>query len=289
MDYLTDGSTNPATLSPFLNLGTLAELPDESSFPKVEGRERIAFLKEQGFVGIQGDGDAVGHAHDLGLLTAGGSGRLQPGEYDELARQHKDAGHLCTTLHVGTGLEGDAEADRLFGAIGEASAKSGLPLYVETHRATLTQDVWRTVELLKRHPRTGINADLSHWYTGLEMPYGGVELNMDYAAPVIDRVRFMHGRIGTSGLMQADIGDGTPGSVEGVVKSNYVRDFELMWGRIFEGFKRNAPAGSILPFAPELLWPFIGYGLKVDGRETTDRWDQAIVMRSMAERVFDRS
>jgi pentose-5-phosphate-3-epimerase len=60
-----------------------------------------------------------------------------------------DTGHECATLHVGWGMEDDDEASRLIESILEASAKSGLPLNVETHRATIFQDMWRTVQFVK--------------------------------------------------------------------------------------------------------------------------------------------
>ncbi|MEM8874806.1 MAG: hypothetical protein AAGD32_11185 [Planctomycetota bacterium] len=284
MRYLTDGSNDAPKFAPFFHTGTLDSLPANSTFPGVEGAELAALLKEHGYVGVQGFDDSFrADAQAGGLRTAGGMGRQSdPAAYDDLTREAKDSGHVCATLHVGNGLESDAEADRLLGAVVEASAKYEFPLYVETHRATVTQDVWRTVELVKRHPDLCINGDFSHWYTGLEMPYAGVDANMDYAQPVLDRVGYMHGRIGNSGSMQVDIGDGTSAA------GQHVADFENIWGRCFAAFKRNAPAGAYLPLAPELLrGGDINYARVFDGREETDRWQQAGVMIRMAQRLFE--
>src|SRR4029079_18276957 len=129
----------------------------------------------------------------------------------------------CGTLHVGWGMEDDVEIDRVVGDIINASTKYDLPLYIETHRATITQDLWRTVQIAKRFPDVRFNGDFSHWYTGLEMVYGGIEKKLACAAPVFERVRFVHGRIGNPGSMQVDIGDGT--------NRPYVEHFKDMWTR----------------------------------------------------------
>jgi len=89
----------------------------------------------------------------------------------------------CSTLHVAWGIEDDAAVDRLVGDIFNASTKHDLPLYVETHRATITQDMWRTVELTKRHPDLRYNGDFSHWYTGQEMCYGGFDESLRSSNP----------------------------------------------------------------------------------------------------------
>ena len=49
-------------------------------------------------------------------------------------------------------MESDREVDNLVESILSASEKYKLPAFIETHRATITQDMWRTVELTKRFP-----------------------------------------------------------------------------------------------------------------------------------------
>ncbi len=147
-----------------------------------------------------------------------------------------------------------------------------MPLYIETHRATITQDIWRTVEMTKRHPEIHFNGDFSHWYTGLEMPYGDITAKFDFCEPVFERVRFFHGRIGDPSCMQVDVGDGTG--------LTYVDHFREMWTRSCIGFLRSAKPGDYISFAPELLHPSIYYGrLMPDGKggftEYSDRWQQA--------------
>ena len=119
----------------------------------------------------------------------------------------REAGLECLTLHVGWGYEDEDEATQLIEAVLDASARYSVPLYVETHRATLFQDIWRTVQFVRRFPQLQFNGDFSHWYTGLEMVYGGFENKLACIQPVIERIRFLHGRIGNPGCMQVDVGD----------------------------------------------------------------------------------
>ena len=67
-----------------------------------------------------------------------------------MAARAAGEGMECVTLHAGWGIEDDAEAFTLIDAILQESTR--LALYVETHRATLFQDMWRTVQFVSRFP-----------------------------------------------------------------------------------------------------------------------------------------
>ncbi len=49
------------------------------------------------------------------------------------------------------------------------------------------------------------NGDFSHWYAGQEMVYGGFEKKFAFIQPVIERVRFLHGRISSPGCIQVAV------------------------------------------------------------------------------------
>jgi hypothetical protein len=277
----TDGTTSAPYLRPDLNLGTLCELPAFSQAPRGDERAVLSAIKAAGYRGIQGGDRAI--ARELGLGYSGGGRVNQPAEADEFARQARDAGMQAATLHVGWGTESDAEIDRLVDAIIEASNRHDVPIYIETHRATITQDIWRTVEMVRRHPDIRFNGDFSHWYTGLEMPYGDITAKFDFLEPVFARVRFFHGRIGDPSCMQVDCGDGTGRS--------YVDHFREMWTRSCVGFLRSASPGDYISFAPELLHPSIHYArVMPDGKggvtEFSDRWLQALVLVRIAQDAF---
>ena len=123
----------------------------------------------------------------------------------------------------------------MIGSVLEASARHRIPLYPETHRATVFQDLWRTVQLVRRFPELRFNGDFSHWYTGLEMVYGGFEKKLEFIQPVLDRVRFLHGRIGTPGCIQVDIGDGD------ALGRPYVAHFRRSGSQLFQAFSATPP------------------------------------------------
>jgi hypothetical protein len=153
----------------------------------------------------------------------------------------------------------------------------------------------RTLDLVERHPELRFNADLSHWYTGLEMPYGDFEAKLEALAPVFARVRFLHGRIGDSGSMQV--------ALEGREDEPFVAHFREMWRRCFRGFLDTAAPGDTIVFAPELLPARLGDGERAvhfnyarrfrdangEWREESDRWTEALQLCEIARDAFERA
>jgi hypothetical protein len=271
----------------YLNLMSLEDLPVWSAAPVTrEPEPLLTAIREAGYEGVQFIGPVTAAEQAackrLGLGKCGLGRVNQPEDAAELARRFRDEGLECATLHVGWGLEDDDEAVRLIDAVLSASQESGVPLYVETHRATIFQDLFRCTKLVKKRPKLRLNGDFSHWYTGLEMVYGGFESKLEFIAPVLERVRFLHGRIGNPGCIQVDIGDGDP------VAHPYVTHFEMLWKTCFRSFLDTAEPGGQFLFVPELLSPRIYYGrLLAPGREEeSDRWQQSLVLARLARQWF---
>ena len=225
----------------------------------------------------------VEEARGVGLGVCG-SGRIhQAADAERIARQAVEMGLECVTLHVGWGMEDDDEADRLIAAILEAAARHRVLLFPETHRATIFQDIWRTVQFVQRFPELRFNCDFSHWYTGLEMVYGGFERKVEFINPVIERGRFLHGRIGNPGCMQVDIGDADPRD------HPYVAHFRLLWMKVFTSFLRQAAPEEVIWFTPELLSHQIYYARVFAGKEESDRWQQSKVLVRIAMECFEQA
>lgn len=277
----------------YFNLLALEGLPAWSQGPA--GRDfsgQMEAIRAAGYDGIQfadtPQASQVELCRRLGLAQAGSTRINAPGDALENAVRLRDLGLECATAHVAWGLEDDAPAFALIEAILEVSAKLSFPIYVETHRATLFQDMWRTVQLVKRYPELRFNGDFSHWYAGLEMVYGGFDTKFAYIAPVLERVRFLHGRIASPGCIQVDIGDGDPES------RPYVEHFRTMWTAAFRGFLQSAAAGDYICFTPELLAPRIYYARTFPDasgrpREEGDRWTQSLLLCRIARECFDQA
>lgn len=250
IDRLNDGSACAPRLRRDLNLGTLLNLPSGSIGYRNTLGEQLALVKAAGYCAVQswGGWDEIFAA---GLRATGIARVSEPGQADTIAREHRARGLDATTLHVGNSFETDREIDALVGAVLESSSRHGYPMFIETHRATLTQDIRRTLDMIERFPEVRFNADLSHWYTGHEMTYGGeFESRVEHLTPVFKRTRFIHGRIGNAGAIQTALDGEGP----------YVEHFRLMWQRCFQGFLDGAGPGDYLSFNPELLPASIGDG-----------------------------
>ena len=277
-----DGTRQDPHLRFDINYGNCNDLPEFSMGPRGSDDEKHKAIKEAGYKGVQ-DGDPK-LCKELGLELTAHARINKVGELDTLLPKWKDDNYNCATLHVGWGMENDQHVDELVRYIIDCSEKYDFPIYIETHRSTITQDMQRTVELIKRFPDIRFNGDFSHWYTGQEMVYGGVENKWDFIAPVFDRVRFMHARIGNPGSIQVDIGDGK--------NQVYVDHFREMWTRAFTGFLKSAQPGDYLCFTVELLQSDIFYARLIDNEqgkkvEEGDRWQQALLYTQIAKECWE--
>lgn len=279
---LNDGTDTAPRLRVDMNMGGLMNLPEWSEGPLTlfsDQKDAIEKTVAAGFEGVQSFVAEPAVSMNVPIC---GMGRIDKvAEADTFAATHKAQGFQASTVHVGLGIESDAEMDALVGAVLDASTKHDYPIFIETHRATITQDIQRTVELTKRFPDVRFNGDFSHWYTGLEMTYGDFEARLDFIQPVFERIRYMHGRIGTSGTIQV--------AVEGADDDrDFVQHHKQFMVRAMKGFLQNAVPGDVLVYAPELLPPDINYGRafpQSDGtmREEADRFTQAQILGEIAK------
>jgi hypothetical protein len=282
--WTNDGSTAPPRLRKDLNCGNLWNLPKSSIGWAKDEAGQFEIAKTLGFEAIQ-------HYYPKPVLAAGlratGMGRaLEPREIVPIVGAHKALGLDATTFHLGTGFESDAQIDGLVSALLEAGDQHDYPVFLETHRATITQDMRRTLDMVERFPDVRFNADLSHWYTGAEMTYGDFDAKLAALSPVFDRVGFMHGRIGTTGAIQTQLDLGGP----------YLEHHKAMWMACFAGFLKTAKPGDYLSFNPELLPATMAIGERVhwfnyaqtssNGQEKTDRLLDALALWDIAETCF---
>jgi hypothetical protein len=284
VNYTNDGSTNAPALRVYMHADVLDSLPQ---FTRLDIDARIDAVQAAGFEGIQFNGGNKDEARQclragLGAVEAG---RVNvPGDAYELAQRCSDAGVGCATVHLGWGFEDDDEAFALIDALLDASARHDIPLYPETHRATVLQDMWRTLGFAKRYPQLRFNTDYSHWYTGSEMVYGDLAWKLNRIAPVIERAGFMHGRIGDPGAMQVEVRGADD-------RRSFVEHFREMWTRTFDGFLRHAGPGDYLCFTPEVLPANIFDSrtkLNEQGEEVdvADRWQQSLYLSAIARDCF---
>jgi hypothetical protein len=289
--FANDGSSDSPKLGVYLNLDTLVDLGAGMVWPGLDGLPRWQRLLEDGFEGVQLTSDAP---PVLGaLLPHCGLDRINtPMEADAVAAKHAARGDFCITVHVGWGLEDEDEVCRLVEATLNASARHRLPIFIETHRATITQDLWRTVQMTKKFPEVRFNGDFSHYYCGQELVYGDWASKLAFMEPIFARTGFLHGRIASPGCMQVPIValDSRPTQAHGVI--NYLDHFRELWTRAMRGFLSSAQAGDVLVFAPELLAGTHYYARMfpdANGQliEESDRYAQALLLKELAGACFE--
>ncbi|MBL8773304.1 MAG: hypothetical protein JNK30_18115 [Phenylobacterium sp.] len=292
-DRLNDGGAAAPRLRKDMNYVTFLELPAWSVGPGPQPDEVIAALRAANVEGVQARDPAPYLA--AGFRATGIGRILSPADAEPIARRGAELGLDATTIHLGDGLETDADADRLLGAMLEAAARHGHPMHLETHRATLAQDMRRTLSLVERFPEVRFTADLSHWYTGLEMTYGDFDAKLARLGPVFERVRMIHGRIGDPGCFQVGM------SVD--PQREAIRHFRQMWRQCCLGFLQGAAPGDVLPFAAELLpaavmwqgrraplyYARLATGPDGELREESDRWSDAERLWEIASDAFDEA
>jgi hypothetical protein len=289
--FLNDGSAECPKLRVFMNLDTLTDLRGDTQWPGFEGARRYERLLEDRFEGVQfTTNDQV---PDNVKLPYCGLDRISvPPEADAIIARHAERGDLCVTVHAGWGLEDDDDAFRIVDSILAAGEKRRIPVFIETHRATITQDLWRTVQLTKRFPEIRFNGDFSHYYCGQELVYGDWKQKLEFLEPVFSRTGFIHGRVASSGCMQVPIGadlNERPAQAHGV--ANYLEHFRQLWTGAMSGFLSNAEPGDVLIFAPELLAGTYYYARKFPNaarelEEESDRYAQALLYRDLARACF---
>ncbi len=289
--FLNDGSVDAPKLRVYLNLDNLTDLPSNSLWPGLEGSARYQRLLADAFEGVQLTTDAPAPAE--ALLPYCGLDRINsPREADAIAAKHCSRGDVCLTVHAGWGLESDHEVFCLVEAILTASEKHRLPIFIETHRATITQDIWRTANIAMKFPEVRFNGDFSHYYCGQELVYGNWDEKVAFMEPIFARIGFVHGRIASPGCMQVPIDSNTslrPFQAHGQV--NYLEHFKELWTRSMLGFLAGASSGDVLIFAPELLSATHYYARMFPDSsghlvEESDRYEQALLYKDLARACF---
>lgn len=277
-----DGSNAPPRLLAGISFLTPAELPDWSAGPRGSREETYAACRAAGYEAIQTLEPAA--AIGAGLIPSGLARVFDdPAQIRDAACKWRDAGCDCTTIQLGTGLEDDAEAARLAEAMLEISTAEKHPIYLETHRATMTQDIRRTTDLIARFPELRFNGDFGHWYIGHELTYGDMDMKFDAMRPVFERTRFMHLRVSSNAFGQLTASD--------PAETKHLDYYKRMWTASFAGFLRDAKPGDYFAVHPELLPARAFYPKMVKGpdgawREESDRWIESAFLIEVAQECF---
>jgi hypothetical protein len=216
------------------------------------------------------------HGFRVGMSTS--IDRLE--QLDVAVALARKAGTPYVDVMTGPYFVPEAEALRLLRAIADRFRAEGIALALQTHRGLVTQDLLRTVEYAESIPDLRFDVDLSHYFVAGEI---GGDLTSE-ARPafeaILERAVMLDGRVSNGEQVQIDIGpDGS---------DPHALRFAALWKKAMVSWLKRAKPGDVLPFRVELGPP--SYAIRdLEGREISDRWVQTLVLRTIAERLFNEA
>ncbi|HEY3283497.1 MAG TPA: sugar phosphate isomerase/epimerase [Armatimonadota bacterium] len=281
---LKDGTNSPPRLRLSHALWALIHLPRNG--PEWSLAEKCRRVKEEGFEALEcwltpeGEKevrDALDHA---GLRLALGHHPYTLDDTRQAVAQAKRLNADYLIGQVGDAFLSDQEAALLVRDCRALAADEGVPLFVETHRGTVTESLAATYRLLQAVPDLTFTADVSHYFVAGE--FGGTDLepHLSRLLPVLKRTSSIHGRVSNGEQVQVDVGDGS---------GPLAQLFMCLWAEAMVCWLHEAEPGDILPFTPELGPP--GYAIvHPNGTgELSDRWKQSLVIKQLGQEAWARA
>jgi hypothetical protein len=170
-----------------------------------------------------------------------------------------------------------ADAAALMTDLEKEAARSSIPVYYETHRGRLTNDLLFVCRLLDEMPDLELTGDLSHYPLVHEMPLPVPQSDLARMSKVIAHCQAFHGRVCGSHQVQV--------SIAAPQHQAWVEQFRAWWREGFaDWMARSSPNGE-LTFMAELGPPHYAI-TDAEGRELCDRWAEAVMLKEMAREIW---
>lgn len=172
-------------------------------------------------------------------------------------------------------------AEALLHHINLLSGQYGIPVYVETHRGTITQDLLRTTAYVKHLDELRLTIDFSHYVVAGELHTVSEEAEA-LLQQLLVRTSSIHTRVSNGEQVQIDIGD----NGEHIMVPHYKR----WWKDGMRHWTEQAASGSRFPVVVELGPP--GYAITIDehaarSMEISDRWTQSLLFQRIIRSIWD--
>jgi hypothetical protein len=155
-----------------------------------------------------------------------------------------------------------------------------IPLLFETHRDCTLNDLYYALQLIEAVPEMRLCADLSHYVIDREMPLPLTQRDRAYMQTILERSDCFQGRISNREQIQIQI--------DFPQHQPWVEQFKDWWKQGISSWRQRSGVDETLIFLCELGPP--SYAITdANGRELSDRWQEALTIRSWVEAIWEDS
>ncbi|MGY8663833.1 sugar phosphate isomerase/epimerase [Bradyrhizobium sp. UFLA05-109] len=247
--------------------------------------QNLTMIREAGFDGISTSCADPARVALIARALAGSGlaveGMCFPQTIDDLKAGIELAGQLGV-LHIN--IQPDIRPRRIADCIPllegwiRVAQDAGMPIYFETHRNRMTTDLLFTLDLMDQVPEMRMLADLSHSLVGREFWYPISDEDEALVRQVLDRSWAFHGRVASREQIQVEIT---------FPQHKVWLDLFLGWWKYgFKSWRRRAGADARLTFTCE-LGPQPYAISDRQGNDTTNRWEEALLLKSLVRSLFE--
>tara|TARA_R110002020_G_scaffold26514_9_gene85967 strand:+ start:2180 stop:3031 length:852 start_codon:yes stop_codon:yes gene_type:complete len=156
------------------------------------------------------------------------------------------------------------------------SEEEGMPVLFETHRNCITNDLYTTLQLLDAIPEMRLCADLSHYVVGREMTLPIPDRELGHVSRILARSDSFQGRV--AGRQQVQL------QLDFPQNQKWIDLFKGWWREGFAGWRARTEDETCV-FLCELGPP--DYAITgPDGRELSNRWDEALQIKGWVEEIW---
>jgi len=158
----------------------------------------------------------------------------------------------------------------------EMSDQIGMPIHFETHRNCITNDLFATLSMLDAIPEMRLAADLSHYMVDREFKLPLAKWERDLMSRCLARSDSFQGRVASRQQIQLQI--------DFPQHAQWVSLFQEFWREGLADWRARNAQGDVV-FLCELGPP--EYAMTgADGREMSNRWEEALKIKAMAESIW---
>ncbi|MGB1343474.1 MAG: sugar phosphate isomerase/epimerase [Pseudomonadales bacterium] len=159
----------------------------------------------------------------------------------------------------------------------ELSRDYPFPVMMETHRNSTLNDLFYTLEVLKRVPQLRLCADLSHFVVDRELQLPLSDADAHYFSTIISHSDSFQGRISNNQQIQIPL--------HFEQHTHWVNQYFDWWHQGFTAWSERSGADDSLRFLVELGPP--PYAITgADQRELSDRWSEALFIREKVQEIW---